>query len=303
MIKVQTDFKTEEEKIKYVEKCEGKFDAQLLDAVEKIENLQDVKILALSGPTCSGKTTAAKKLIADFEKIGKSVCVISIDDYFLDRDLESDMAVKESGNKLDYDSINTIDIDYLYENIKSIAKLETFKVPKFDFISGKRVSYSDFDPQKCDYVLFEGIQAIYPEIINKLKELNCVSIFICPADDVEYNGICFDKREIRLMRRLVRDYGFRGAHPEFTFYIWETVIENEDKNIFPNVSNADIVIDSNFGYELGVIKNPLSAVLSLVSENSKYYLSARKLAEKIKYTEEISHEYIPDNSLFKEFLK
>ena len=111
-----------------------------------------------------------------------------------------------------------------------------------------------------------------------------------------------DNRDIRLIRRLVRDRKFRGATADFTFYLWESVRENEDKSIYPNKNICTVQLDSFMGYELFLIKPYITEVLSEVAQDSKYYPIARELMNKFSNLDEIKYEYIPKNSLYTEFL-
>ena len=120
-------------------------------------------------------------------------------------------------------------------------------------------------------------------------------------EDIIFNEY-FTKNEIRLIRRLVRDRKFRGATAEFTFYLWETVRENEEKNIFPNKDICEIQIDSFMGYELFLMKNYLINTLFEIDKESKYYEKAMKLLNKLSHLDEIDYEYIPKGSLYTEFL-
>ena len=129
-----------------------------------------------------------------------------------------------------------------------------------------------------------------------------IGVFINVNEDVCINGTVFERDEIRLIRRLVRDRKFRGASAEFTFYLWQTVRENEDKSIFPNKNICQIQLDSFMGYELFLIKPYIQETLAEVKPDSKYYDKARTLLEKFASLDEISYDYIPENSLYTEFL-
>lgn len=283
--------------IKLVNECEKDFESRLDIASKQIVNSGYTNIL-LSGPTCAGKTTTAEKIISDFKEAGKKVTVISIDDFFLDR--------KESreiyhDKKIDYDSVDVIDLPLLAECIKNAKAGNIIRVPKFDFITQSRTHYDEHRIEDNEVLIYEGIQAVYPEITS-LFDGNYKGIFIDVLDDVTLNGVTFKKHEIRLIRRLVRDRKFRGASPDFTFYLWETVRENEKKSIYPNKNICTVQIDSFMGYELFLMKKYLKEVLWEVKSDSKYYNKAQKLLSKLDNFLEIDYKYIPENSLYTEFL-
>ncbi len=287
----------EKDIINLINECEKDFESRLDIASKQIVNSGATNIL-LSGPTCAGKTTTAQKIISDFNEIGKKVTVISIDDFFLDRQEAREV---DHDKKIDYDSVDVLDLPLLAECIKNAKPGNTIKVPKFDFLTQSRTEYIEHYIDYNEVLIYEGIQAVYPEI-TALFEENYKGIFIDVLDDVVVNGVDFKKHEIRLIRRLVRDRKFRGASPDFTFYLWETVRQNEKKSIYPNKNICTVQIDSFMGYELFLMKKYLTEVLSEVDKEGKYYEKANKLLSKIQAFKEIDYKYIPKNSLYTEFL-
>lgn len=290
-------FNSESEKIAFVESCERDFEDRLEKASRAVVN-SDVKNILLSGPTCSGKTTTANKVIKDFHNVGKEVTVISIDDFFHER---TDARAISENEKIDYDSVDVIDLELLRKCIKSAKEGNNIKVPIFDFVSQSRVGYNAHYITENEVILYEGIQAVYPEVTSCFDE-KFIGIFINVDQDATVNGIYFSRDDIRLVRRLVRDRKFRGASAEFTFYLWETVRENEDKSIFPNKNICSVQLDSFMGYELFLMKPYIIDVLNEVSTSSKYYDRAMSLKSKFEGLDEISYDYIPKGSLYTEFL-
>lgn len=287
----------EKDIIKLVDECEKDFEARLDIASKQIVTSGKANIL-LSGPTCAGKTTTAQKIISDFKEAGKKVTVISIDDFFLDREEAREVC---HGKKIDYDSVDVLDLPLLAECIKNAKAGNTIKVPSFDFLTQSRTHFNEHTIEDNEVLIYEGIQAVYPEITS-LFEGNYKGIFIDVLDDVTVNGVSFKTHEIRLIRRLVRDRKFRGASPDFTFYLWESVRENEKKSIYPNKNVCTVQIDSFMAYELFLMKDYLKNVLSEVKADSKYYEKSQKLLSKIESFYEIDYKYIPKNSLYTEFL-
>ena len=290
-------FENEQDKITFINECERDFEYRL-DEVSKKAVGSGVTTLLLSGPTCAGKTTTANKIIHDFHEFGKKVTIISLDDFFKER--TDDRQIKED-EKIDYDSVDALDLELLAECIKHIRTGCTINVPIYDFITQKRAGYNEHRIEPNEIIIFEGIQAVYPEVTS-LFETEFKGIFINVCDDVCINGEYFTKNEIRFIRRVVRDRKFRGASAEFTFYLWETVRENEEKSIFPNKDICEIQIDSYMGYEIFLMKKYLTEVLLEINKESKYFDKAQKLLDKIAHLDEINYEYIPENSLYTEFL-
>ena len=298
MTEIKGTFKNKKEKLAYIAECEASFERRL-DEVSADIVRDHTKIIALSGPTCSGKTTTAKKLTADLTAAGCDVYLVSIDNFFHSRD-QLDKAAAESGKPLDYDSVNAIDLELLAERAASILRGDPTELPVFDFPTGRRTHYETVDAGENSVFIFEGIQAIYPEVTALLGD-GFRSVFICVEDDLTFEEKFFGKRELRLMRRLVRDYHFRGASPDFTFQLWRSVTLNEDRSIFPYVDSVDVKINSTMPYELCLWKHMLPPILKEVND-PMYLVKALELSRKLDAIEEIPPEMIPAHSLMREFV-
>ena len=301
MVKARVAFSDEADKRVYVEECENDFEKRLDLAVAEIIADKDNRIITLSGPTCAGKTTTAKKIISEFEERGRHVKVVSIDDFYYDRDLLIQKAEK-NGQKIDFDSVETIDLPLLKKTVDEIFAGGRVTFPRFDFKSGKRIKGDEFFCNENDIFLFEGIQAVYPEVTALFGEHPYVSVFISVFRSLEVAGVEYNPDQLRLLRRLVRDYNFRNATAEFTLNLWETVRVNEDKNILPNANKCKVLLDSLMPYEISMLKPYALPILRSVSEDSLYYDFAKKEIENFKHIENISKRYIPSNSLYREFL-
>ena len=301
MLNARTSFSGEEDKRAYVAECEKKFEHALDCAVEKIISAESNRIITLSGPSCSGKTTTANKIVSEFEERGKRVHVISIDDFYYDRDYLIKQAEK-NGTSLDFDSAETIDLDELEKTIESIFSEDSVKIPVFDFKSGKRIKEKEFILDDKDIFVFEGIQAVYPEVTRLFKAHPYFSVFAYVCEDLKVGDHIYDKNTVRFFRRLVRDYNFRNATPEFTFKLWESVRQNEERNILPFVDDCDVLLNSLMPYEINMLKPYLVPLLSEISESSVHFAYASEMLEKLEGLEEISREYIPSNSVYREFL-
>ncbi len=297
MRKINISIKNEDDKIELVQKSEQAFKNRLDIASKKIVN-SDASNILLSGPTCAGKTTTAQKIISDLNEVHKPVTVISIDDFFKERQEQRQV---DFSKKIDYDSVDVLDLPLLTQCVKNAYPGNKVKVPIFDFVLQGRNGYNEYYIDPNGVLIYEGIQAVYPEIVS-LFNGNYKGVFIDVLDDVCINDVVFKKHEIRLIRRLVRDRKFRGASAEFTFYLWETVRENEKKSIYPNKDICDVQVDSFMEYELFLMKKYIKEVLSEVPRESVYFEKAQKLINKFNEFEELSYDYIPKNSLYTEFL-
>ena len=175
-------------------------------------------------------------------------------------------------------------------------------LPKFDFITGTRTFVREIVPKENDLYLFEGIQAIYPEVMRLVPAKQRCCIFICPPKRVCFNGEVFDGKDIRLIRRIVRDVRDRGFDAAHTLRVWQTVRENEGKNIFPYEDATDLHIDSFLAYELPVIKPFLEAALAVVPQDAAEYAEAQRLLGKFARSPALSCHYVPQDSMFREFI-
>lgn len=288
---------------KWVSACEEAF-SQRLDAVAEELCGSEWRLIRLSGPTCSGKTTAANLLTDRFERLGKRLHLVSIDDFYYDKEILHATAADPKSGKVDYDSVKTIDLDALAQFVREVFSKEQSRCPVFDFKEGRRVGYRMLESGKDDVFVFEGIQAVYPEVTHLIEASghDSIGVYIAPRQTLCEAGQSFEPNEIRLLRRLVRDYNFRGTDPDFTFGLWHGVRANEEAHIFPYASDCACQIDSTMPYELGVLKPYLQRILPTVPADSANRPQADRILAKIADIEPISNELILPGSLYKEFV-
>ena len=203
MKSIDLDVKTKDEARSFIGECEDVFGQEIDDAIKSLVSSNNTKIVTLSGPTCSGKTTTAKKLTEHIETKGRRAVVMSIDDFFIDRNNRN--VVNDEAP--DYDTVKAIDIDYFAHFTERLMKGESVLVPTYDFIKTARTGYNEYIPNENDIYVFEGIQAVYPEISSLLGRHE--SIFICVNCGIRYHESFIDKNDIRLLRRIIRDHRFR----------------------------------------------------------------------------------------------
>ncbi|MBQ8738234.1 MAG: hypothetical protein IJZ04_01925 [Clostridia bacterium] len=296
---INISFENEQQKRDFVMACELDFEKRLCDVSNRVKNT-GVESLLLSGPTCSGKTTTANKIISDFEQVGRQVSVISLDNFFKPR---ADQRAIVDNDEIDYDSVNALDLDILTACVNQARQGRTVKMPIYDFITQTANKYETLKIDENGVIIFEGIQAVYPEITSLFKERDYIGVFINVDEDVMINGVFFSRDDIRLSRRLVRDYKFRGANAEFTLFLWDNVRKNEDQSIYPNKNAVcKVQLNSFLDYELFLLRGYIIDILNEVEENSKYYKKAMELRDKFLKLDTISYDYVPKNSLYTEFL-
>lgn len=301
MKNITTEFKDERGKQELVLSEDRAFQTRIGRAVDALGFRYDVRVVTVAGPTCSGKTTTAEMLDAALEKSGRRVHTISLDDFFLSRAQLLERAEK-SGDKIDFDSPDTLDMQALSRVIEAAFSGDRILVPRFDFHAGERVGMVDFGcPRPEDVYLFEGIQAVYPSVTELFGRHSSRSVFLDVGEEAVYDHTVFSSNEIRFLRRLVRDSRFRNAEPEFTFRLWETVRANEEKNIFPYSDACDVKITTYHAYEINMLRDEAVAHLSTITPGSRWYDTARDLIDRLTPIPPIPSAYLSERSLFHEF--
>lgn len=306
MIEVRR-FLTPEQAEQSVREGDAAFDAELRSHADDLLvsrgrfHGQAVKAIALCGPTCAGKTTTAKKLTKILEEKGKRVHILSIDDFYYDRET---LKARSKGGEIDFDSPDTIDVKELSMTIREIFDEDegVVEVPTYDFISGTRGEPRLIPVDDNDIFIIEGIQVFYPEVYSLLNSYPITTIYINASKTIKGGNIQFLPIDIRFFRRIVRDYYRRNASPEFTFELWNTVRKNEQNNIFPYAHKAKIQLNSTVCYEIGMLKPYLDEILSQVPKTSPYYYEAQDYLELIKDFSPIDKKYLAPDSLYHEFV-
>ncbi len=300
---LQPHFHDSKDMCRFVRESDLALEHRMEDALHALGAGFELHFLGLTGPTCSGKTTAARKLTELLSARGITLQVISIDDFYFDKEYLIRRAHLDPDIEIDYDSEDTIDVDYLGEITDLLRAGKTVELPHFDFRSGKRTRGRTLTPSAQDLFLFEGIQILYPGVNAILDRGSYQSFCIRPEAAVRAGAHLFLPNEIRLLRRLVRDLRHRETDPAFTLYLWESVRENEEKNIFPHLGFCKTTIDSTMPYELGMLKPYLLPILEGLPREK---LSANKtltaFCEVQSEIQSIPSDYLTENSLYKEFI-
>lgn len=282
----------------FISDCESSFRRRLDAACEALAG-SGARILTLTGPTCSGKTTAAGLLSQRLSGLGQNLHVISLDDYYFDRPyLES---LFQDGEP-DYDSYRTIDLDELARTIASILGDGEVVLPVFDFVQGRRIGEKRLQNKAEDVFLFEGIQGLYPQVRRLLPADACRRLFISVEEDLLIGETKFSSRDIRLLRRLVRDDRTRGIPPQRNLAVWPGVVHNEDQNIFPYADACDIRINSLLGYDPLVIKPYLQPLLAAIPKSDPFWPEGDALLSRLISLPSLPADAVPPDSLFREFI-
>ena len=285
-----------------VRDCEARFVARLREIAVSLGSDPSLRVCTLSGPTCSGKTTAARMLVSLLAEYGKRVHVISIDDFYYPTDYLKRLSKEKGLGGIDYDSVDTIDLVTLRVFIEEIFSSSVVHCPIFDFRYGKRTGYRELSIDENDVFLFEGIQAAYPEITALLGSHGSVALYIAPHTPIEVAGYTFLPNEIRLLRRIVRDEHFRHTSAEFTMGMWDGVRQNEEAHIFPYIGDDHVRMDSTMPYEIGMLRPFLERALASVSPNSPHRAEADRILAAISSVPPLPSDWIEDGFLYREFI-
>lgn len=260
------------------------------------------KAVLLAGPSSSGKTTSANRLAVQLRVHGKKTILMSLDDYYIDRDK---IAPGPDG-KLDLEHINTIDTALFQEHLKLLLEGKTINLPKFDFTIGRRVktdSYLTLDDNTV--VVIEGLHALNPAMLPDTVDRNLVfRVYVSalyPLNMDNHNRIA--SSYLRLLRRIVRDHETRGASVSHTLSMWDSVRRGEERWIFPYQENADVIFNSSLVYELAVLKKHIFPLLDAITPEDPYYEDVRGIVKVLNYVLPADvDEEIPPTSLLREFI-
>ena len=260
------------------------------------------RAVMLAGPSSSGKTTSANRLATQLRVHGKKPILMSLDDYYIDRDK---IAPGPDG-KLDLEHINTIDVEQFREDMEKLLKGETVDLPSFDFISGKREYRGNrLKLHKDSVIIVEGLHALNPTILPELVEDHLIFRLyvsaLMPLNLDDHNRI--PTSYLRLLRRTVRDYETRGASVQRTLDMWESVQQGERRWIFPFQENADVIFNSSTIYELAVLKKHIFPLLTAVQPEDVCYEQVQNMVKILIYVQEADvDDEIPPTSLIREFI-
>lgn len=273
---------------------------KIASIAEQISHRQGTRVVLIAGPSSSGKTTFCKRLSIQLVTCGIKPIQISLDDYFVDRHLTP----KDENGEYDYESVHALNIPLLNEQLQQLFEGKTIELPKYNFQtgksekSGKRLQLDD-----NQVLVLEGIHALNPELTAQIPQEQKFHIYISALTTIlldDHNYI--RTTDNRLLRRIIRDYKYRGVNAQETIHRWPSVRAGENKWIFPYQENADVMFNTAMLFELAVIKQQAEPLLDLVPENCPEYAEAYRLRTFLDYIQPIPNRALPPTSLLREFL-
>ncbi len=295
------------DKIKYgqineiIRISEALHEKKIANIADKICENDDVEIILIAGPSSSGKTTFAERLSVQLMVNGKKPISISVDDYFVNRE---DTPLDEHG-EYDFEAIEAVDLELFNSDLSKLLSGEEIKVPTFNFISGRReYNGKTIKIDKEHPIIIEGIHCLNNRLTESIPQRNKFKIYISALTQLNldsHNRI--HTTDNRLVRRMVRDFKYRGYSAETTLERWDSVRRGEEKNIFPYQEEADVMFNSSLVYDLSVLKKYAVPLLQSISKSSIYYKESKRLLRFLSYFLDIDDEQtIPCISILKEFI-
>lgn len=270
------------------------------DIAKKIADRNNVKFVMVAGPSSSGKTTFSHRLAIQLRVNGLRPHPIAVDNYFVDRE----HTPKDKDGNYNFECLEAIDIERFNDDMRKLLSGQEVFLPVFNFKTGKR-EYERHPKKlgKNDILVIEGIHCLNPKLSAMLSDENKFRIYISALTQLnidEHNRI--PSTDGRLIRRIVRDARTRGSSAMRTISMWPSVRRGEEENIFPYQEEADVMFNSSLLYELAVLKQYVEPLLFGVDRDSKEYLEAKRLLKFFDYFVGIGSEYVPTNSLLREFI-
>ena len=280
--------------------AEALHEKKISDIADEIVKRKGIKIVLIAGPSSSGKTTFAKRLGIQLQLNGIKPITISVDNYFVERE----NTPRDENGEYDFESLNAIDLELFNEHLTKLLNGEEIQVPTFDFKTGHK--YYTGETMKIndnEVLVVEGIHCLNDKLTEAIPRQQKYKVYISALTVLNidyYNRI--STTDTRLIRRIVRDYNFRGYEALHTLQTWESVNRGEKNNIFPFQEEADSMFNTSLIYEICVLKKYAMPLLKAIDNTHPEYSEAKSLYEFLKYFEDIGDEFVPKNSLLREFI-
>jgi len=268
---------------------------------DEITSDKNIKIVLIAGPSSSGKTTLAQRLSIQLRVNGKKTYAVSLDDYFVDRHLTP----KNEKGEYDFETIKALDLDLFNEQLIDLMAGEEVQIPVYNFKEGSREYTREPVRLTNDHIIIiEGIHGLNDELTANIPQVNKFKIYISALTQLNidrHNRI--STSDLRLLRRIVRDYTHRGNNAIKTMELWDNVIKGTEKYIFPYQENADAIFNSALVYELCVLKKYAEPIIMEIDEDSCFYSERQRLLKFLSYFLPIEDESaIPNTSILREFI-
>lgn len=279
---------------------EALHEKKIANIADKIAKDRNIKIILIAGPSSSGKTTFAQRLGIQLRINKIKPVTISVDNYFVER---KDTPKDKDGN-YNFEAIEAIDLKLFNDHLTRLLNGEEVEIPKFDFLEGtKRYNGTKLKLEENEVLVIEGIHCLNDRLTSSIPKEQKFKIYISALTVLNMDRYTkISSSDVRLIRRIVRDYQFRGYSAKHTIDGWASVTKGEVENIFPFQEEADVIFNTSLIYELGVLKGLATPMLKEITQDEKEYAEAGRLLGILKYIRSIPASEVPTNSLLKEFV-
>ncbi|MBR6502956.1 MAG: hypothetical protein IKT42_05880 [Clostridia bacterium] len=285
----------------FIKICNKEYLENLTNIAARISGDDDIKIVAIAGPSGSGKTTTAHILQERLKKFGETVAVVSLDDFYLSAD---ELPILPDGSK-DIESVESLDISLIKKCFEQVISSGKTNLPQYDFKTQVSIHNANpIDIGQKGILIVEGLHAMNPLISDLVERKNIFKIYISVNRSVDdENGVqLLSSRQIRLIRRVLRDDKFRGATATRTLHLWNSVIDGERKYLYCFKDTADIQLVTFHPYELGIYRERFGKMRSTVNKNAPCYDYFIKTANALERFAAIDSALVPSDSLVREFI-
>lgn len=285
----------------FIRDCETRYAGKIQRIADIVAEKQGNEIIMIAGPSSAGKTTSAKRMRKALAEKGINSYTVSLDDFYLNN---CDSPKFPDGTP-DFETVYALDIAFFKETMNKLLNDGEADLPEFDFLTGARkTEFNHIKLGETDVIIVEGLHALNPIITDCLPSDRLLKIYINVSSRIydKDNNIILNKRNMRFVRRMVRDYKFRGNSVEKTYELWLNVQYGEDMYLFPFKDNADIKINTIHLYETCVLKETAIKLLSGIEKSSKFYMQSQRLIKSLRKFPEIDSALVPEDSLLREFI-
>lgn len=276
------------------------YEEDLLKACDKIISLRDVRMVLIAGPSSSGKTTTMKRISSILRSRGYDPIGLSTDDFFVDRE---DTPKNDKG-EYDYECLQAIDLELFNQTLQNLLAHKEVEIPEYDFLNGKKVFKGrKVSLKENSLLLIEGLHCLNDDLVPYIESKYKFKIYLSPFIPLNIDRHNYiSTLDLRLIRRIVRDNRTRGKKVDQTIAEWQVVRSGEEKYIFPYVYQADMIINTALAYEIGVLKVYADPLLFSVGVDSVYYSESRRLIDYLQVFFTIPSEFVPKDSILREFI-
>ena len=285
----------------FIAECEENYKNQVMAAARRIADNDDIKIVAIAGPSGSGKTTTAHILMRELGLLGEKTAVVSLDDFYLPFEK---MPMGPDGQR-DIESVAALDLPRIEKAFSDIVNTGGAYLPKFDFLTKSRIENAKrIDIGTRGIAIVEGLHAMNPLLTDGVARKNILKIYISvnmPIESEDGEPV-LTSRQVRLVRRILRDEKFRGASAEETLYLWNNVIGGESRYLYCFKDTADIKLTTLHAFEPCVYKEPFCKMRHDVGENTPCYEYFMKTVNALEIFSGVKSDLVPENSLIREFI-